>query len=308
MLRKQHLLIVSGIAAAACMGAGVSLAATGSAAPAAAKSTTIRGCENNKTHVLYLRHGKSCGKGYTAVSWNVTGPTGATGAAGATGATGAAGPQGPKGDTGATGPAGQTGPAGPAGPTGNTGATGPQGPAGITTNTEFTEVDNGSQWSLSSEPNLSDTSAASATYADAGVVLDLGQLSNLTDSDLAYSGGATLSENLWIGNGPQASTLGTHLFSDGSADFCYLSYEGNDQFSALDSNCNTNGLSGSAITLAQIQSAFSAAPVEAYAWVGVVSGGSAVSAANIKTIDGNAVNATVGIASNSGDLLPYVNG
>ena len=103
MLRKQHLLVVSGIAAAACMGAGVSLAATGSASPAAAKSTTIQGCENTKTHVLYVRHGKSCGKGYTALSWNVTGPQGAKGATGATGATGPAGPAGPQGPAGANG-------------------------------------------------------------------------------------------------------------------------------------------------------------------------------------------------------------
>jgi hypothetical protein len=100
MLRKQHLLVVSGIAAAACMGAGVSLAATGSAAPAAAKSTTIHGCENTKTHVLYVRHAKSCGKGYTALSWNVTGPQGAKGATGPAGPVGPTGPRGPAGANG----------------------------------------------------------------------------------------------------------------------------------------------------------------------------------------------------------------
>jgi hypothetical protein len=71
--------------------------------PHSAKSSTIKGCENNKSHVLYLLHGKSCGRGYTALSWNATGPKGATGATGA------------KGATGATGPAGPQGPAGPAG-------------------------------------------------------------------------------------------------------------------------------------------------------------------------------------------------
>jgi hypothetical protein len=92
MFAKRYVLAAVGIAAAASMGAGVSLAATGMPS-SAAKSTTISGCENNKTHVLYVKHGRSCGRGYSALSWNVTGPKGATGATGATGKAGASATQ-----------------------------------------------------------------------------------------------------------------------------------------------------------------------------------------------------------------------
>jgi hypothetical protein len=108
MFRKQHLVVVSGIAAAALMGAGVSLAATGSAA----KSSTIHGCENTKTHALSILSGKSCKKGYKALSWNVTGPQGPAGSQGAKGATGATGSQGPAGANGTNGTNGTDGLAG----------------------------------------------------------------------------------------------------------------------------------------------------------------------------------------------------
>lgn len=116
MLRTP-IFVVAGLVAASVMGAGVSLAATGGLHPSSTTTTvtTVHGCVNNKTHVLYKRTGTRCRRGYTALSWNIKGPAGPKGAVGATGA---AGPQ---------GPAGQQGPAGPAGPAG---ATGPQGPAG----------------------------------------------------------------------------------------------------------------------------------------------------------------------------------
>ena len=72
---RNRILAVAGLAAAAVMGAGVSLAAT---APGAS-STTIHGCENSKTRALYVRHGRSCGKGYTPLAWNQTGPQGPSG-------------------------------------------------------------------------------------------------------------------------------------------------------------------------------------------------------------------------------------
>jgi hypothetical protein len=286
MIRKHHAVLVTGVAAALCMGTGVSLAATGNLTPHTAKTTTIRGCENNKTHVLSVLSGKRCGRGETYLLWNVTGPKGATGATGAKGA---------------TGPAGATGPQGPAGPAG------PQGPAGAGAKF-WTEADNGAEWTLSPSANLGDTSASGATYADAGVVVDLGTLGNLTTSDLAYSGGTGLGENLWIGNGPEASTPGVNLFSSepNGADFCYLSNNGDGTFSALDQNCDNAGLSGGSITLSQIQAAFPGS-FEAYAWVGVeTSSNAAVSPAAIKTVDGVTVGETVGIGDTSDVLTPYI--
>ena len=65
--------------------------------------------------------GQTCPNGYTALSFNQTGPPGPQGPAG---------PTGPQGPTGATGPQGPIGAIGPTGPTGPQGPQGPQGPAG----------------------------------------------------------------------------------------------------------------------------------------------------------------------------------
>ncbi len=77
----------------------------------------IQGCYDSGGNVKVVA-ALPCPKGFTALSWNQTGPTGPMGATGATGATGAAGP---------TGATGVTGAAGATGATGVTGATGPAG-------------------------------------------------------------------------------------------------------------------------------------------------------------------------------------
>ena len=97
------------------------------AATSTAKPTTIQPCKNTKTHGLYKRSGAKCPKGDKALSWNVTGPKGGTGQAGKTGATG---------------------------------NTGPQGPAGISQAKIMTEVNSGTEFTLSPAPDLADTSNA----------------------------------------------------------------------------------------------------------------------------------------------------
>jgi len=293
---KIKLLAAVGLVAAAVMGAGVSLAATGTAKPA-----TIQACENTKTHGLYKRSGAKCPKGDKALSWNVAGPKGATGPAGKTGATGNAGPQGPAGAT------GNTGPQGPAGATGNTG---PQGPAGISQAKVMTEVNNGTEFTLSSAPDLADTSSStSPSYADAGVVVNLGSLGSLTPASLDYTGGDGLIENIWIGDGPETSTSGTYPQSStgyplSSADFCYGKggTSGYSDFYMLGSSSACGTAYGQTLSLAQIQSEFPS-NLEAYAWLGVDS----LTAQTVQTVDGQTINATVGIEANSnGSWTPYV--
>jgi hypothetical protein len=268
------------------MGAGVSLAATSTAKP-----TTIQACENTKTHGLFKRSGAKCPKGDKALSWNVTGPKGATGQAGKTGATGNTGPQ---------------------GPAGATGSTGPQGPAGISQAKVMTEVNNGTEFTLSSAPDLADTSTSTSTspsYADAGVVVNLGSLGSLTPASLDYTGGDGLIENIWIGDGPETSTSGTYPQSStgyplSSADFCYgkggtAGYSG---FYMLGSSAACGSAYGQTLSLAQIQSDFPS-NLEAYAWLGVDS----LTAQTVQAVDGQTINATVGIEANSnGSWTPYV--
>jgi hypothetical protein len=134
MIRKA---VITVIAIGGLLSAGGVALAVG---PAAA-SPVIKGCVSNKTHVIYK--GQPCGKGFTAIEWNVTGPqgpqgiagqvgsTGPTGPKGDTGSQGVAGPKGDKGDTGLTGATGPVGATGAKGDKGDTGATGPQGIQGV---------------------------------------------------------------------------------------------------------------------------------------------------------------------------------
>ena len=204
---------------------------------------------------------------------------------------------------------GATGPRGLAGPRGAAGARGPQGPAGPAGaggSAYRTEVDNGTEWTLSPNPIAGDVSTAGATYADAGVVVDAGELnSQLTTGSFAYDAGSNVSENLWIGDGPEASVPGTHPLSD-SADFFYASYQGNGMFSVMAPGAS--GLSGT-VSLAQIKAAYGngGGPVEAYIWAGVTSSGTDVPPVTIHSVDGVTVNSEVGIQTfNSDKLLAFV--
>ena len=73
----------------------------------------VTGVHGNITKVSNVR--KTCPRGTTPISWNVSGPKGDQGATGLTGSNGEAGAQGPKGDSGESGPAGPQGLSGPAG-------------------------------------------------------------------------------------------------------------------------------------------------------------------------------------------------
>ncbi len=109
------------------LGATLALVAGGAAwASIPDAGGVIHGCIKNGTGQRELRiiDGTVCQSGWTAITWNQTGPQGAQGPAGSQGATGPAGSDGVDGANGATGPAGADG------QDGADGATGPQGPAG----------------------------------------------------------------------------------------------------------------------------------------------------------------------------------
>jgi hypothetical protein len=196
---------------------------------------------------------------------------------------------------------------------GATGKTGPQGPAGLqgppgTYGNLFTEVDNGAEYTVSPSPNLADASAAGATYADAGVVYDLGPVAGLSSSAIAFTGspGSSLTENIWIGDGPQASTPGTYKLS--SVDFCYgiganANSNGQPQDFQMQSDCGQ--YAGQTLTLSEIRNDFPS-ELEAYAWVGAVSTGSAVTMESIDSIDGHGIGLIAGILDSGGVLTPYV--
>jgi hypothetical protein len=259
--------IVLAASVAAVLG-GSAIALASAAGPGATSTKIITACTKNGVpeHFYTGTSEHGCPKGQARVPWNQKGPQGATG------------------ETGATGPAG------------------PQGPAA--TNDVFTEVDNGTEFAVSASPAVADTSKAGATYADAGVAVNVGTVADLSASKLAFTGSQGLVENLWIGNGAEASTPGIYSLSSG-ADFCYGDGQPSGSF-YMQGNCGSS-LDGQTLTLAQIQSDFPG-QLQAYAWVGVTSSGKAVTPTQISTVDGQSIHLWAAVLANSdGSLTPYVN-
>jgi hypothetical protein len=260
----------AGVCAALLVGGGTAYAVTAATGGGQPSSATVYACVNGGGQVAWLEvssPGHTCADHLNLWHWNVTGPTG------------------------------KTGPQGPAGP---------QGTTGIANSKLFTEVDNGAEYTVSPSPDLADTSASGATYADAGVVYNLGLVGDLTPSSLEFTGGTKLAENIWIGDGPQASTPGTYKLS--AVDFCYglgTSPNSNNQPQAFQMQSGCGQYAGQTLTLSDIMNHFPST-LEAYAWVGVVSSGSAVSTTSIATIGGNNVNLTAGVLASGGALTPYV--
>jgi hypothetical protein len=82
-----------------------------------AGTVAIYACKNNLNGDLRIvAANATCPRGWTLISWNVTGPPGPIGPQGPQGAQGVPGPQGTQGVQGVAGPSGPTGPAGPSGP------------------------------------------------------------------------------------------------------------------------------------------------------------------------------------------------
>lgn len=216
------------------------------------------------------------------------GPAGATGSTGPTGAGapgGQTGPQGPAGPEGPQGAQGAQGPQGPQGPKGGTGATGAQGPQGVMLGYE---ADNGTNWSLAGFP-VALAADPKATYEDAGVVVDLGPVSQF--NGITVAGSNNLVDNVWISNGPSAYSFGTHLLSS-TPDFTYGlgngSGSGETFYMTGDSSDPNYGKTLTAQQVAQDYSGY-----EAYAWVGITrtSAASAATTGTVTSVNGTPVSA-----------------
>jgi hypothetical protein len=190
---------------------------------------------------------------------------------------GPAGQQGPNGATGAQGPKGDTGPQGPKGDAG------PQGPRGSIANYE---VDGGSSWALSNMPLALPN--ASGGYEDAGVVADVGPVSDF--SGITAIGTGPLKDNIWITDGSEAFSPGLHPFTTDHPDFSYGFDNGDGTF-----YMTSGPHAGQTLTISDIRTDF--AGYEAYAWVGATSDGSATVTAHITTVNGTPVNASATLDS-----------
>ncbi len=121
------------------------------------------------------------------------------------------------------------------------------------------EVDTGGSWWLSNTP-ISEAGTGGG-YADAGVVVDLGPLSDLTG--ITFTGSGPLHDNIWISNGTDVAAIpgGPHSLSVG-VDFAYGFDKHDGSFFMA-----SGDFAGQTVTLATLQAHYLGA--EAFAWVGV---------------------------------------
>jgi hypothetical protein len=119
------------------------------------------------------------------------------------------------------------------------------------------------------------------------VVVDVGPAANFDGITAAGSG--TLLDNIWITDGSEAFTPGEHSLST-AADFSY-GFDNGDGTFYMSSGPHT----GETLTLAQIRTDF--AGYEAYAWVGVTSGGTSSVTAHVSSVNGTKVDSDITLDS-----------
>lgn len=167
------------------------------------------------------------------------------------------------------------------------------------------EVDDGVSWTLATGPSSLSAPAQSASYADAGVVANLGLADNFASVDtptgVPFTGSANLRENIWIGDGTEASTPGTHPLSEG-VNFTYGFSNGDGTFWITTSP--KPALVGQSLNAAQIAADFPGDQI--YAWVGVVYSGSSVKG-YVTSINGqNTSHRNVGVTLSGSTVTAYV--
>jgi hypothetical protein len=121
------------------------------------------------------------------------------------------------------------------------------------------EVDNGVTWTLSNKPLTSKISPAS-TYADAGIVVSLGETGSQYYG-VKSAGYGPLATNLWIADGYEATHPGTHPLS-AAVDFAYGAVQPNGSVEMF-----SGTYAGTTLTAADIRADFPKA--ELWAWSGI---------------------------------------
>ncbi len=148
------------------------------------------------------------------------------------------------------------------------------------------EVDTGGSWWLSNTP-ISEAGTGSS-YADAGVVVDLGPLSDLTG--ITVTGSGPLSDNIWISDGSDDAAIpgGPHLLSDG-VNFAYGFHNQDGTFYMA-----SGYFAGQTVSLATLQGYYTG--YEAFAWVGVTNANGAATGHVLK-VNGAPAAAYVSVAA-----------
>lgn len=150
------------------------------------------------------------------------------------------------------------------------------------------EVDTGGSWWLSNTP-ISEPGTGGG-YADAGVVVDLGSLSNLTG--ITVTGSGPLADNIWISTGHDEAAVpgGPHPLST-VVDFAY----GFDNGNGTSFYMASGDLAGKTVSLAALQAHY--AGDKAFAWVGVVGNGTSTVTGHVVKVNGAPAAAYVNVTA-----------
>ncbi len=148
------------------------------------------------------------------------------------------------------------------------------------------EVDTGGSWWLSNTPTSE--AGPGSGYADAGVVVDLGPLSDLTG--ITFTGSGPLHDNIWISDGTDEAAIpgGPYSLSAG-VDFAY-GFDNHDGTFYMASG----HFVGQTVSLATLQDYYTS--YEAFAWVGVTNANGAATGHVLK-VNGAPAAAYVSVAA-----------
>lgn len=165
--------------------------------------------------------------------------------------------------------------------------------ANTMTNNLSYEFDNGTSWTLQKNTAALKTTYDNPGYSDAGIVFDLGPAADF--DGLSWEGTDSLAANIWLGDGSQAYTPGTHLLS-AAVDFSYGPWGG---------TFWTGPAVGQPVNTTYIQSL--GADVEVYAWVGVVYNGVDDVSGSVSSVNGQSVgNRTFSFTNNGDDTVTAI--
>lgn len=161
------------------------------------------------------------------------------------------------------------------------------------------EVDNGTSWTLANCPAASTVSSSGVNvgYADAGIVVDLGPAASFNGVQVSADRG--VSQNIWIADGPEATTPGTHLLSAG-VDFDYGLGQADGTWLMTG---KPDGFNGQSLTAKQVRTDF--AGYEIYAWVGLANSGT-TDTKYISAVNGQFANRLTEITAKSGQVTASV--
>jgi hypothetical protein len=159
------------------------------------------------------------------------------------------------------------------------------------------ETDNGTAWTLADHAGTGGvrSTGSEAGYADAGVVVYLGQAADFTG--VHVTGSLNLAENIWVTDGSEATVPGSHpLSADVNFDYGLGGPDGWYMVGKKDA------YNGQTLTAAQIRTDF--AGYQIWAWAGIDDSGT-TSYGYVTSVNGYQADAILGLEAQGANVTAY---